>query len=77
MKLSLPALMLIGITSYTGILLAATGAVFPERLPVEPFRSGPEFCEGLRYQLQADYVAGLITAEQADDLLIRCLNSYS
>ena len=77
MKLSIPAIVLIAATSSVGVLLAVSGATFPERLPVEPFRSGTEFCEDLRYQLQADYISGLVTAEQADDLLIRCLNSYS
>jgi hypothetical protein len=76
MRLPPIATLVIGGTLYVGLLLAAKGAMFPNKQPLEPFRGKITFCSLLQREINLNVSAGLVTKEEAERIIARCFNSY-
>ena len=77
MKLPPAAILFFGGTLYVGMLLAAKGALFPVKQPLEPLRDRTEFCSLLQHELRLNLVAGLTTEQRAEGLIASCYDKYN
>lgn len=64
-------------TGTVALVLAAQGAKYPNKQPLEPLRERIEFCSLLQHELRLNLVAGLTTEQRAEGIITSCFNTYN
>ena len=64
------------VTGTVALVLAAQGAKYPNKQPLEPLRDRIEFCALLEQEMKLNQTAGLITKERAEAVVTNCFNTY-
>ena len=64
------------VTGTVALVLAAQGAKYPNKQPLEPLRERIEFCSLLQQEIKLNHTAGLITQERAEEIITNCFNTY-